>query len=383
MTLDDVVSNKKPVEVESDEQSGDQRVLKKVITKRVKTLQDLIDVCEIDTSEWEIERWKCGAWQTGMKNPDTNKAFYSQQFVVMVWLKRKVVAVAAKNEIEELRKKAQAYSPKYPSFLFKPRTSSGNVEEVSIFDHHFGALIWGKETGGADYDSKIARDCWDKAFTTLISRNQSYQPDRILLILGNDQQNVDNRAGTTEKGTLQHSDGRYQKMFGVSRDASIWAIDAATTVAQFVDVVMVGGNHDPLATWHLGDSLASWFRRFKNINIDNTPKYRKYYEHGKNMLMFTHGNTKKKFEDYGRVMAAEQPDMWGRTRWRESHVGHQHHRELIEQPGATVRVLPSLRPPCTWSAENMYIGAIRAAESYVWNDQEGLVGTAVYSILDK
>ncbi len=97
--------------------------------------------------------------------------------------------------------------------------------------------------------------------------------------------------------------------------------------------------------------------------------------------MLTHGN-KGSLEKYGEVMAAERPDLWGQTQWREAHTGDKHHRRVIEFKGSTVRILPSLRPPCGWSSENHYIGAIRAAEAYVWHKQEGLISQATYSILD-
>jgi hypothetical protein len=99
------------------------------------------------------------------------------------------------------------------------------------------------------------------------------------------------------------------------------------------------------------------------------------------MLMWTHGNTGK-LENYPALMASEQPKMWGATRWREAHTGDKHHRRLLELRGATVRILPSLRPPDAWSSEMQFVGSIRAAESYVWNEREGLIGTAVYSILE-
>ena len=98
------------------------------------------------------------------------------------------------------------------------------------------------------------------------------------------------------------------------------------------------------------------------------------------MLGFTHGN-KGKLEDYDRTMAAEQPIMWGETAFREMHTGDKHRRFVVELKGATVRILPSLRPPCSWSAENHFIGAVRAAEAFVWNKDEGLIGSAFYSIL--
>ena len=372
-----------PVTQEVDERNGDERTVQKVVNKRIKTLAELAEVCEIDTSEWEIYKWKCVAWQTGMKNPDTKKPFYSQQFSVSAWMRLKRNVIAAKNEIQALRKLAEKYSPKYVPFIHKVPAKSGNLLEISLWDHHFGALIWGRETGHADYDSKIARQCWDAAMEELIARTAHFNPERVVIVLGNDQQNVDNRAGTTERGTAQNSDGRYQKMFEVSRDASRWAIERLTTVAPQVDVVMIAGNHDPLATWHLGDSLQSWFRHAKNISINNEPTARKYYQYGTNLLMFTHGSAKLKIEQYGAKMAAERPDLWGACRWREAHTGDKHHRRVLELDGYTVRILPSLRPPCAWSSENLYIGAIRAAEAFVWNRSEGLVGTACYSILDK
>lgn len=368
--------------IESDERNGDERELKKVVTKRIKTLRELAEVCEIDTSEWEIFRWKCGAWQTGMKSQNSDTAFYSEQYVVMAWMRLKRTVIAANNELNELRKKAGDYAPHYPALEPRASRKSGNLAEFSLYDHHFGALIWGKETGGDDYDNTIATKNWETALTSLVSRVDGHKPEKALLVLGNDQQNADNRAGTTERGTPQNMDSRYQKVFSISRDASIWAVDALLGKYGAVDVVVVAGNHDPLSAWHLGDSLTSWYRNCPAVKINNSPVFRKYYQHGVNMLLFTHGHGGK-LEDYSKTMAAEQPAMWGSTKWREAHTGDKHHRRLLEFPGATVRILPSLRPPCAWSSENHYVGTIRAAEAYVWNRNEGLVGTGVFSILGK
>jgi hypothetical protein len=393
-----IEANKKPADtpkpefVESDERNGDERTVNKVVSRRIKTLKELAAACEIDTSEWEIYRWKCGAWQTGMKPPaigggefgpwrrESNKPIYSQQFVVMAWMRLKHKVIAANEEINALREKAKGYAPKYPAY--KVKESPENLIEFAPPEIHFGSLIWGQETGHDDYDLGLARKAWESSFLHLMGRTDGFKPSKALLILGSDQHNSDNRAGTTEKGTPQANDSRYHKVMAVSRDASIWAIDACLQKYKAVDVVMVPGNHDVLSTWHLGDSLAAWYRRCPSVNIDNSPPFRKYYEFGVNMLLFTHGHAGK-LEDYGKTMAAEKAEMWGRTKWREAHTGDKHHRRTIELAGATVRIIPSLRPPCAWSAENNYVGTIRAAEAYVWNRAEGLVGTGVYSILKK
>lgn len=381
----------KPVQVESDERRGDERSLTKITHERVKTLGDLVRVCQIDTEEWAVEQWSCTVWEMAAvpravgKSKDwsrpSTQPIVTQQFSVSAKLKRRGNILAAKDEIAALQKKAEKYSPK--SYIRQvPATGSDNLLEITLADHHVGSLVWGKETGWDDYDSKIAIDCWEKALGALVSRTRSYRPDRALFVLGHDLLNADNRAGTTEHGTPQHADSRFQKMFVVARDAAIWAIDSLAQVVTNVDVAVVSGNHDALSCWQLGNSLECWFRNFKNIKIDNSPASRKYYQHGVNMFLLTHGD-KGKFENYGKVMAAERPKMWGETLWREAQVGHKHHRQLLELEGASVRVLPSLRPPDAWTSENMYVGTLRAAEGFVWHRHEGLIGSATYSVLKK
>lgn len=383
------IQKSKPVEVASDEVDGDTRKVKKVTDRRVRTLQELAEVCEIDLKVWEIYRWKCSAWQTGMKPPAVGKSgnwkrkkskpIYSQQFVVMAWMRPRKALIAASTELDELRKRALSFKPAYPAIVSKIK-SPELLAEFAPMDHHFGALAWAEETGWQNYDLKIARKTYENAMGELIARLEGTGAGRALLILGNDQQNFDNKLGTTTKGTPQSTDGRYQKVFSVSRDVSIWAIEALLGKFPSVEVVMVSGNHDSLAAWHLGDSLQAWFRNCDRVKIDNRPLFRKYLQFGVCMLMFTHGAAGK-LEEYDKVMAAEQPAMWGSTKWREAHTGDKHHRRVVELKGATVRILPSLRPPDAWTSENHYVGSLRAAEAYLWDQRRGLISTATHSIL--
>jgi hypothetical protein len=379
--LQEPESAAKPELAETREFDGDKATITKSTSERIHTLDQLLAFCEVDGSEWEVERWICNKWEVGAK--DAAKVLQvAPLYQVKAWLKRKVHVVNAKAEIEALRKKAEEFAPKYPAIITRNLKQSGNLGEFSIVDLHIGCHAWGKETGWADYDVKIARKSGEDAVNGLMSRMSPFKLDEAILVLGNDQQNADNRQGTTEHGTAQSMDTRYQKVFGVSRDWSIWAVEQLRGIAAKVTVVVVAGNHDPLAAWHLGDSLTSWFRRCPSVTVDNSPAFRKYREFGVNMLMYTHGNCGK-LDLYGEVMAAEQPQMWGRTFWREAHTGDKHHRRVLELKGATVRILPSLRPPDAWTSESQYVGSIRAAEGYIFNRDEGLISTATYSILDK
>lgn len=350
---------------------------------RISTLDQMIKACQIDLTIWEVERFLCNKWEVGAadKREGQLRAIVVEPlFQVKVWLKKKVAQAAAKGEVERFLSEAKKYAPRFPHIVrMRSRSSTGVWVEPSLYDHHFGALIWARETGHDDYDSGIARKCWSEALACLLDRTASFQPEGACFVIGNDQQNANNRQGTTERGTPQSMDTRYEKVYEISRQATKWAIDQMLARGLRVHVPVVRGNHDPLAIWHLGEELKAWYHHNPRVTIDNRPTMRKWWEHGVNMLMFTHGNTGK-LEDYGKTMAAEQPEMWGRTKWREAHTGDKHQKRQIEQPGCMVRILSSLRPPCAWSAENMY-QSIRAAENFVWSKTEGLIGEAHYSIL--
>src|ERR1044071_480200 len=97
------------------------------------------------------------------------------------------------------------------------------------------------------------------------------------------------------------------------------------------------------------------------------------------MLMFAHGN-KGKLADYPLVMATEQPTMFGATQHREAHTGDKHTTRVHEYHGVKVRISPALCASDSWHSENLFVGNARSAEAFVWHQDEGLVGTAVYTV---
>lgn len=368
------------VEHETSEFIGDRWNLT-IPRSHVGTLEELIAERKIDLGLWTVERHKIKQWEMGSKDAEGNPVVTPLWAVSATLVKNKVIAFA-RAEIELLKTEALKYSPKFTGYKPRKPAGSGVAVEHSIVDHHFGGLIWGEETGGEDWDSKIATECWKDAAASLMQRTDSYKPELAILLFGNDQQNADNRQGSTERLTPQQMDGRYQKVFLTSVDASRWMIDQAVERYGRVHVVISPGNHDPLASWHLGHSLEIWYHHLKCVTIDNRPQHRKWWEWGTNMVMFEHGD-KGKLEKYGKVMASQMSEMWGRTKVHEAHTGHIHHKQVIEDIGFTVRSLPSLRPACSWGSENHHLGAIRAAESFVWSKEEGLIGQANYSVLRK
>lgn len=284
--------------------------------------------------------------------------------------------IKVREEIESLKEQAKA-AAHTPVKITRPATLTGNMLEVNIPDAHFGKMAWGVETGYENYDVKIAQATYMRAVANLIERTSHIKYDEIVYVVGNDLLNSNDSENKTAHGTIVTTDGRYHKTFWKVRATVVETIEQLRKLAP-VKVVMVYGNHDTLSSWHLGDSLESYFHKYDDVTIENNPTYRKYVEFGQNMIMLTHGD-KAKREDYPMIMATEQPQMWSRTKFREAHCGHTHETKVQEKHGVRVRVLPALCPPDDWHAENGYVGNHRSAEAYTWNKTEGLISVSVYN----
>jgi hypothetical protein len=242
-------------------------------------------------------------------------------------------------------------------------------------------LAWSEETAGANYDHKIAIRLYREALESLILRTAAFRFSRIVVPVGNDFFHSDTKAGTTTGGTPLDVDSRFQKTYVAGRRLMVDAVERLRQIAP-VTLVMVPGNHDSLSTFCLGDSLECWYHRTPDVTVLNLPTPRKYIEHGKCMILFTHGDKGKK-DNYPLLMATEQPEMFGRTKYRECHTGHLHQLQVRESMGVRTRISPALCASDAWHNEHHFVGNQRAAEAFVWHPEEGLVSLAVYTVPDE
>lgn len=342
----------------------------------VGTVEELLDKFDVDQDVWEVERFVVNAWGMGAKDA-VGELQTTQLYQVKAWLKRKAQSkIAIVSEINALKEEAKQAARVYTK-IDRPLLTN-NMLEINIPDLHIGKLGWTPETGGDHYDVKIAQRMFEEALDVLLARTSAIQYEKILFVVGNDLLHTDTKQGTTQSGTPMDTDGRYHKSFLKARKMMTNAIERCRLIAP-VDVLVVPGNHDGLSSWHLGDSLECTFAKCDDVVIDNTPNFRKYYQFGKVMLMFAHGN-KGKLTDYPLVMATEQPEMFGSTRFREAHTGDKHQTKTQELHGVRVRILPALCGTDAWHSEHMFVGNQRCAEAFIWNKEEGLIGTALYTV---
>lgn len=379
----------------------------------IHTLDQLIAKFQVDLSVWECKRFVANKWEVVLKPPayteiftvtkpnstkstvaevtntipmwqrdkDNTTPLHESLYQVKAFFEKKFAVVAAKRELEELKRLGKDHAP-VPRYVKKPANLEGGMLEINFTDHHFGKLSWGLETGYANYDVKISTQVFHRALDTTLDRSPFSTYKEIWFVVGNDLFNADDTQGRTTSGTQVESDVRHEKTYVTVRTILIQAIEKLRHLAGKVKVVVVPGNHDHNATWHLGDSLEVYFSKYDDVEVDNHPCPRKYHTFGQTLIMYTHGD-KGKIKDLPLLMAAEKSSMFGATKFHEIHTGHIHTLRVDEQHGIRVRTLPALCPPDAWHAENGYVGNLRSSESFVWDEQEGLIGIVIYTDSDE
>lgn len=257
--------------------------------------------------------------------------------------------------------------------------------ELCLFDIHIGKYAWGEETG-EDYDTEIAEHRARAAAADLLTQCQQYKLEQIVIPIGNDLLHYDNLQGTTTAGTIQDRDTRFHRMFRRARGLMSWFIAAAAEQAS-VRAIIVPGNHDSLSAWTLGQVLLAEYANDARVSFDDSPRKRKYWPYGKNLVAFAHGHNEPHKKLPG-IMSAEEPEMWGASRVREFHVGHLHKSKVTEpvyvddHEGCTVRVLRSLSGTDNWHSEMGYVGGKRGAECFVWKKSGGLRAQFYHTVRD-
>jgi hypothetical protein len=351
----------------------------------VKTLPQLLKTAQIDENIWKVKDYVINKWDvTSMK---TDFPITVQNWQVKARLE-KDVKLSDMIDIEKMFKNmAKTYQPPVLDWTpeKKKKNTENNLLEISIFDLHMGKLAWAGETF-ENYDTKIARERFMSSIEKLLHRAGGFEFSAILFPIGNDFFNSDTILNTTTKGTPQDEDLRWQKTFNVGVQLLVDAINLLKQTGVPVDVLVIPGNHDFERSYYMGKYLEAWFNNDPQVNINNHASPRKYYRFGNVLLGFTHGGEERE-GSLPMIMATdiESKPMWSETKYHEWHLGHQHRKKTIkysildksqtlnEDLGVTVRYLSSLTGTEEWHHKKGFIGQIKAADAFIWNDELGLV----------
>jgi hypothetical protein len=315
----------------------------------IKTLQDLIEVCEIDTDIWECVKFIGNS--------------YGENFQAKGEFRRKVTS-NIETIIKNLKEDMKQYSPKVNDFKYKP-LKEGKLLVIGIMDAHLGRLSSTSEVGH-NYDIKIAREIYFNTLNDLVHKaTKQGNIERILYVVGNDFLTVDGETLKTTAGTEQDTDGRFPKIFREGRKLLVETIEILTGIAP-VDVVTVFGNHERSSMFHLGDALQCWFRNDKNVNVENSEKLRKYYTYKDVIIGTTHGDTIKhdKLVTMGLVDVGEK---WGKAKRRFWLLGHTHHLKCVNLQGVELWTFPSICGSDRYHQANGYVGSTRSGLAMIFS----------------
>lgn len=392
----------KPTAGDSITERGNERDIVKVTSERVRSLEDLIRVCEIDTETWDIVEWRAvvhemgsvprtvGSKAKGWSRPSTEPVV-TPLFSVSAKLRRKSALIQTletlrEKLVEDIRAASQAPT------IFAPKRRVGDewLFEFTPFDLHLGKYAWDEETV-TNYDTEIAADLFTEASDFLLDRAMKLTDgklSRIVMVVGNDASHIDSKKNQTTAGTQMDMDTRYIRVYRRLCEIHRMAADKFATVAP-VDIVCVPGNHDEVTSFHLGEILATRYEGNKHVTVDNSARLRKYYEFGVNLFGFAHGDSER-VNELPLLMAREVPEMWARCPSREWHIGHKHisekhdargriEQDLFSDKGVRVRRLMSMSAHDAWHTRHGYTDR-RACDSFVFHKEAGFTDHLSFNV---
>jgi len=322
--------------------------------------------CGFDPLLWEVVTCKLitGSWDVTLKNADGKGEQHTNRKYSVTLTVKPLGGTLTSDQVLDMFKNLP------PVKLESIRHEAGDfMLELPIMDFHLGKLAWREETG-ADYDLKIAEKLWRETVHSLLSKAQlAGRPEYILFPIGQDFFHFDTPTTTTTAGTQLDSDTRWQKMFCKGVELLTWAVEQCRLLAP-VRVLWIPGNHDTILSYAATVGLAQRYFETEDVSVDLSPQPRKYVRYGANLIGFAHGVEEGKRIDG--LMQVEAAQDWGRTTWREYHLGHLHTEKTVEKNGIEFRRISSITAPDAWHNENGFIGSTRRAQAFIWDKNKGL-----------
>lgn len=305
----------------------------------------------------------------------------SNQDIKHLWIKNDKVSAFVKNpnyveptaiDYNKLRdsiiEDIQKYSPKFEPIKY-PKLPDDNILIIDPADIHVGKICSSFESG-EEYNSQIAVKRVRDGINGILSKSKPFGISEIVFVAGNDILHVDNAKNTTTSGTTQDVDGMWYDAFNIAKNIYITIIEKLIQVAH-VRFVYNPSNHDYTSGFFLCQVIESYFRHHKSIVFDVNMAHRKYYNYGKNLFGFTHGDGAK-FNDLPLLMAHEC-EYWSKSVHRYIFTHHVHHKHSKDIMGVCVESLRSPSGTDSWHHRNGYQHAPKAIEGFIHNANNGQV----------
>lgn len=325
----------------------------------------------LDAGAWDVVSYRNNYWHSQVRGGSR----------MVMYQSRLTAKPADKLSFDEIARHFEALDRKYQLPTVRKTERRGRLmAEVNVADIHLGKLCWHGDTG-ANYDSKIAREVFYGIIAEVVDvlNPMAEQLDYITFVWTNDFFNSDTIAKTTTLGTPQDTDRRWQSLFNTGVEMLVAATGMLAEVAP-VKMFYTASNHDEVSAYHAIKYLGAWFRNDPRVEVDADAKPRKYMLYGNTLLGFGHGDkeggggTRDKASRLASAMPIEAAHLWGQAKFREFHAAHLHSEQMIQEiNGVIVRRISSPTAADTWHTSSGYIGAVRKAQSFLYDKERGLM----------
>lgn len=294
------------------------------VTEEIKSLDELIEKCKIDTDKWEITKYVQNFWGNGT----------SPHWQVKAWLGKKSTEQVFQDSFVDF---LSSYEP-VSQEVMSPKFESNKANAMLVInkqDSHLNKF-------DIDGNNNIGQRLGEIVYKLELIASQaklSNNLEHITYIIGSDEFNSE-FTGTTTKGTPQTNTHTYHDSFKFICDHEILVITMLLQYATNVSVVYVAGNHDEFAGWHMITWLEAYFRNTERVQFDCSPKYRKYLSYGSSALMFNHGDAIKPAK-LAALFPMEFKDGWSFHKNFYIFTGDKHHEVSQDFNGIKFYQIPA------------------------------------------
>lgn len=298
--------------------------------------------------------------------------------IVQQWVKTEVDKSAVLESFQELiHILATDLKPLAPIPTPKPANYSQYATMYLSADVHFGSLMWDKESGedwNIEKADELLRNAYDYLFLT--SPNSKIG---IVADLG-DLLEVDNFDSKTPKsGNVLPTDSRFPKILKAAYHALIYAIQRALEKHEIVYFINISGNHDITQGHAIREIIVQAFANNPRVIVDESPAPIKYFQHGKTLLGFAHGDGLK-MKDGGEAMAHDCQKIFSETTKRFFHFGHYHKDAVIDGKLCRAESHRNLAPNNAWAHQMGYRTGKGTMKSITYDVEQGEVSRNTFNI---
>jgi hypothetical protein len=324
--------------------------------EEIRSLDELIAKCKIDTEKWEITKYVQNYWGNS-KTP---------HWQVKAWMAKKTTEQLFQDSFVEFLKEYQPTSKEIPT----PRQNTDNSLGCLIINKQDSHLNKFDVDGNNDINKRFS-NILNKVETIVNQASLSNYMDSVIYIIGSDEFNSE-FTGTTTKGTPQQNILTYHDSFEKICNHEIEMITMLLQKTDNVQVVYVAGNHDEFVGWHMITWLAAYFKDVSRVTFDCSPKYRKYVSYGETAMMFNHGDAMKPAK-LASIFPIEFREEWSNNKNFYIFTGDKHHEISIDFGGIKFYQIPAFsNAKSSWDEKNGYTGVRAEVTGFLIDFEQGM-----------